>query len=84
MGGMILEGAEGGRAQGETCEMGRLVATWLSPERGSNLAHCALAAHGFFSRTLKAFMFLFQQPQCPIWTHHLIRGVRCRPEGTFS
>lgn len=66
MGGMILEGAKGGRAQGQTSEKGRLVATWPSPERGSNLAHCALAAHSLFSRSLKAFMFLFQQPQCPI------------------
>lgn len=48
VGGMILKGAEGGRAQGETCEKRRLVATCLSPERGSNLVHVPWLPMAFF------------------------------------
>lgn len=80
MGGLVREGAGGGRAQGERCEKGRLVATCLSTERGSRLAGRALAACSFSSRLSKAFTILFQHPQCSIWTHRLTRAVRRRQE----
>lgn len=73
-------GAGGVRAQGERCEKGWLIATWLSTERGSRLAGRALAACSFSSRSSKAFTILVPQPQCSIWIHRLTRAVQCRQE----